>query len=308
MGRKKTSYEDVKMYFENFGYKLLSKEYIDSNKPLLIKCPNPHHKEYETSFNSFKNHNRRCRQCDNERKMASYEEIKDYIESFGYKLLTEKTMEKVKSTVKLLVKCPNEEHEPYKVAYNEFKNSESRCPYCARDKRRLSYEHVKEYIESFDYKLLSKEYKSCDEKLLIQCPNNHEPYEVTFENFKGSKCRKGTRCPYCNESKGEKKINEILEKRDIEFVKQYRFRDCKSKRTLPFDFYLPKYNICIEFDGEQHFKMREFFGGFDGFVKTKIRDTIKNEYCKKNNIKLIRIPYWEFDDIENIIVNELELE
>ena len=111
------------------------------------------------------------------------------------------------------------------------------------------------------------------------------------------------RCPYCNNSKGEKRVLEILNKLNIDCIPQYRFKDCKFKNTLPFDFYLPKYNICIEFDGEQHYKIKECFGGLDEFINIKIRDTIKNEYCKNNNIKLIRIPYWEFDGIENIITN-----
>ena len=88
---------------------------------------------------------------------------------------------------------------------------------------------------------------------------------------------------------------------------QYKFDDCKFKYVLPFDFYLPQYNCCIEFDGEQHYKIIKHFGGFDKFVDTKIRDTIKNEYCKNNDIKLIRISYWNFNNIEKILKNELEL-
>ena len=99
-----------------------------------------------------------------------------------------------------------------------------------------------------------------------------------------------------------------MNKFNISYIPQYKFDDCRFYRTLPFDFYLPKYNICIEYDGQQHYEIVEHFGGFDKFVDTKIRDTIKSEYCKKNNIKLIRIPYWELDNIEKIIVNKLELE
>ena len=68
---------------------------------------------------------------------------------------------------------------------------------------------------------------------------------------------------------------------------------------------MPKYNICIEYDGRQHFEIVKKFGGLEGFIDTKIRDTIKNTYCKKNNIKLIRIPYWDFDNIEKILHKEI---
>ena len=96
-----------------------------------------------------------------------------------------------------------------------------------------------------------------------------------------------------------------LEKINTDYEMQYRFKDCKFKYTLPFDFYLPQYNCCIEFDGKQHYQIVKHFGGLDEFIDTKIRDTIKNIYCQQNNIKLIRIPYWEFDRIEEILEFEI---
>jgi len=60
---------------------------------------------------------------------------------------------------------------------------------------------------------------------------------------------------------------------------------------LKFDFYLPKYNYCIEYDGQQHFKPLEFFGGIVQFKKNQTRDKIKNDYCKKETIKLVRVKY-----------------
>lgn len=76
---------------------------------------------------------------------------------------------------------------------------------------------------------------------------------------------------------------------------------------MPFDFYLPDYNTCIEYDGELHYKAVDYFGGDDALSNTKCRDEIKTQYCKENNIKLIRIPYWEFDNIEEILNRELEV-
>ena len=78
-------------------------------------------------------------------------------------------------------------------------------------------------------------------------------------------------------------------------------------RELPFDFYIPDLNITIEYDGRQHYEIIDYFGGLDGFIDTKIRDTIKTIYCKENNIKLIRIPYWDFDKIEKILEKELKV-
>ena len=93
---------------------------------------------------------------------------------------------------------------------------------------------------------------------------------------------------------------------------QYKFKDCKCSRCLPFDFYLPDYNILVEYDGEQHYYPVSFGGinddkSLDRFIITKIHDTIKTIYAKNNNIKLIRIPYYEFDNIEKILIRELNL-
>jgi hypothetical protein len=104
---------------------------------------------------------------------------------------------------------------------------------------------------------------------------------------------KGQGCPICKESKGEKKVREFLFKNKINFIRQHTFFDCKNTNVLPFDFYLPDHNICIEYDGIQHFKPVNRFGGEKGFLLTKQNDSIKNNYCLVNKINLIRIPYFE---------------
>lgn len=100
-------------------------------------------------------------------------------------------------------------------------------------------------------------------------------------------------CPKCNSSYGEKTICKWLDNNDIQYVREMRFPDCRDIKPLPFDFYLPEYNKCIEYDGEQHFKPKAFFGGEDSFQVTTKHDKIKNEYCKINGISLLRIPYYK---------------
>ena len=76
---------------------------------------------------------------------------------------------------------------------------------------------------------------------------------------------------------------------------------------MPFDFYLPDYNICIEYDGEEHFQPVEFFGGEEKFQRRIENDEIKNNYCKNNNIKLIRIPYFDKAVIDDkYLLNKIE--
>ena len=99
-------------------------------------------------------------------------------------------------------------------------------------------------------------------------------------------------------SNGEIKIEKYLQDRNIEYKREYIFELLDKKR---FDFYLPLLNTCIEFDGKQHFEPIDFFGGVDSFVENKNRDKIKNDFCLKQNIKLIRIPYYHYHKIEVIL-------
>ncbi|MDM0587711.1 hypothetical protein QTH25_13120 [Clostridium perfringens] len=157
-----------------------------------------------------------------------------------------------------------------------------------------------DYCKSKGYKILSP-YVKDGEKILIDFNCGHEPNWIIPNSLKKNKS-----CPVCKESKGEKAIREYLEKNNIIFKQEYKFEDCRYKYVLPFDFYISSKNLCIEFDGRQHFESNDFFGGEKSFKDTKIRDKIKNNYCKDNNIKLIRIPYWELDSIEKILDKEFK--
>lgn len=111
-------------------------------------------------------------------------------------------------------------------------------------------------------------------------------------------------CVLCQKelfSIGENKIYDILTENNISFVKEKRFPDCKNIKHLRFDFYLQEKNICIEYDGRQHF-CNSSWGGDEELQKRIINDQIKNQYCKDNNIRLIRIRYDE--DPKEILLRE----
>lgn len=116
----------------------------------------------------------------------------------------------------------------------------------------------------------------------------------------------GHGCSECNStSRGEDIIKSFLENEKIKFHRNYQFEDCKRKRKLKFDFYLPDFNHCIEYDGEHHFKENKYFG--EGNLKyIKENDMIKNNYCESKKIGITRIPYYEFKNIENILSNVLK--
>ena len=110
-------------------------------------------------------------------------------------------------------------------------------------------------------------------------------------------------------SLNEYKIAKILKELNIPFVQQKTFANCRNPKTnslLKFDFFLPEKNICIEYDGQQHFIAKDFFGGKKELNNIQERDSLKNLYCKKNNIKIIRISYLEESKIsKNFILNKI---
>lgn len=103
-----------------------------------------------------------------------------------------------------------------------------------------------------------------------------------------------TSCGCAIQSSSERYIETILRELQLDFIPQYSFDKCKYKNRLRFDFAImnnDKPIYLIEYDGKQHFKPIEWFGGEDGFQKTQKRDQIKNEFCKLHNIPLLRLSY-----------------
>lgn len=103
----------------------------------------------------------------------------------------------------------------------------------------------------------------------------------------------------CLSSKGEQKIQHILQENKIKFIREYTFNNLRSKNNclLYFDFFLPDFNTCIEYQGEQHYKdILHHWKNFS-FEKTQEHDQLKRNYCQQNNIKLIEIPYTDYEKI-----------
>ena len=114
----------------------------------------------------------------------------------------------------------------------------------------------------------------------------------------------GHGCPVCSNSIGEKNVANYLTKHNIAFLQQHPFDGCIYRDQLYFDFYLPNLNVCIEYDGIQHFEPVDFAGKGEEWAKehfnyTMLRDEVKNNYCKNNNIPLCRIKYTQ--DVEKTL-------
>ena len=270
------------------GFKLISYYSKNKHKIVKVRCEKGHINEM--SYDNILKGNK-CKVCQH-KVLPSINFIKEFIEAEGYKMLSEDIPN---ATTKFQIECPC--GHKYEVNWNKFYNGR-RCPYCS-NKVKLTKKEVEDLFLKYGYTIIG-EYNNTIDKVLVRCPNGHE-YYTRVCNFK-----KGRRCSSCkNVSKGEIKIKEILESINIEYIQQHKFDGCKNKLQLPFDFFLPKYNICIEYDGIQHFESIELFRGEHALEQTKFRDDIKTRFCKDNNILLIRIPYWEFNNIEDILKEKL---
>jgi very-short-patch-repair endonuclease len=213
------------------------------------------------------------------------------------------------SHYKVWWKCKKCNHEWY-VSINS-RSDGAGCPACAgkipTETNNLLFNNS-ELCKEWDY---SRNKKNPEE----YTPFSHQ--EVWWICGEGHKWKAGIKernygngCPRCNDSKGEKAVEKWLKQNNIEFIPQYKFDDCKNIRKLPFDFYLPKFGYCIEYDGEFHFKPARFSKDKDKMLKkliqTQTNDKIKTNYCLKNYIPLLRIPYLNYDNIEQILANNLQ--
>lgn len=95
----------------------------------------------------------------------------------------------------------------------------------------------------------------------------------------------------CIKSKGEKKVSQLLRELNIQFEQQKTFDGCFGKAPLRFDFYIPSLNMCIEYNGFQHYHVGCGWNDYNKLLSTKRHDKIKIDYCYNNNIKLLVIPY-----------------
>ena len=165
------------------------------------------------------------------------------------------------------------------------------CQKCSGNNKlnKEKFEHLSNLKHNNKYDYSNSIIKNSKTKVIITCP-----YHGDFEQVPTSHYLKGYGCPKCKRSKGEEIVEKYLIENNISFIYQKKFDECKNIKTLPFDFYLPDYDCCIEYDGPQHFIMDGYINKNQDELDLRIKcDEIKNEYCKNNNIRLIRIKYDE---------------
>jgi ssDNA-binding Zn-finger/Zn-ribbon topoisomerase 1 len=188
------------------------------------------------------------------------------------------------------------------------------CPKCryvksAKSKTRTTEQFIIESKEihgnKYDYSKV--DYIHGRKLITIICQVHGE-----FEQIANVHIQAKAGCPKCNSSKGEAEIRKWLLENKFNFKEQKTFIECINpitNRLLKFDFYIKEENTLIEYDGEQHFRANfprnDKQKAIENLEDLQKRDQIKTQYCKDAEIKLIRIPYFKFPNIDKILFREL---
>ena len=196
------------------------------------------------------------------------------------------------------------DHGIFKQRVSNHMNLGDGCPKCVGvgkwNTEYLISEFVKIHKDLFDYSKVI--FENVEKKVEIICKEHGSFFQNIHKHLNGQGCA------LCKvNSKGEEYITMWLNELNINYIRQHSFETCKYINRLSFDFYLPDHSICIEFDGEQHFKPIEWFGGKEEFIKNQERDKVKNEWCLNNNIDLLRIKYNEVNKIKYILEEKLQI-
>lgn len=196
--------------------------------------------------------------------------------------------------------------------YTNLLQSSSGCDECykenIRERQGMGEDEFKNRLKDAHPELVVLgEYINNSSPLKVYCTEHNHTYSSTPVSLLDRKtCCDKTRITY-----KEEQVCKLLEdKWFFKITRQKTFEDCVDKRCLPFDVYLDDYNVLIEYQGEQHYKPIRYSSesleeAEEKFKYTKAHDLIKQNYCKTNNIPLIEIPYWEFDDLEYFLFDKL---
>ena len=305
------------------GHKMTNKDFLEKinlkkytplesfskvREPILIRFNECGH-EYKVQPQSILYHNSTCKICSSEKKTKRLLNNNENLKQEAYKSFLNKVNPEftiignyVNNKTQIIIRhnCGYE----FKCTPLSFDNN---CPLCNPNGngRFLSYSTT-EYKEKINKKfnnqfLLLSEYKNNLSEITIKNNKCGHEYTVIPKYF----VKNGSVCPICSQSSGEILIENYLLNNNIAYKKHVRLSECVNKKPLEIDFIVEANNtkMFIEYDGEFHYQ--EIYGK-DRLLQQKENDSIKDEYAHNNNIRMIRIPYWEKENIESILNNLLK--
>lgn len=315
MSKRKTITEVIdgfqRVWGNTYDYSLI-KEYNNNKEKLPIVCH-----EHGIFYQSYADHSKHhgCPMCANqatsERCRITVDEFKKrankiHNNKYDYSLITKDNYTPHK---KLPIICPTHGLF-YQFARDHL--SGRGCYLCGKESMAAKQRYTKEELvalfnkvhnNKYDYSLFDGSiYKCRKDKIKVICPH-HGDFEVSVDNH----LYRQSGCPMCKRSLGEERISAFLDKNDMKYKEQHCFPNedlfCKNLR-LQVDFFLPEMNTVIEYNGIQHYKEIGFFN-LRSLQEQQARDMALRQYCKNHKIRLIEIPYKEYDNIDKILKKEL---
>lgn len=306
-------------YLDLWDYKLNKKSPDEisygSHSKIYFKCPLNNHNSELKKLKNVILCGIVCTKCNSFAQWGIDNICSDFIEKYwDYDKNTVDPWQIPKTTHnKIWIRCQEKEHhESYEITCANFYRG-NRCPYCINRKV-----HKLDSVGTLSPKI----FKVWSDK------NKKSPYEIASQSGKKYwfKCQNGIHkdymrtmqnsffadfyCPECNSSKGENRVSEFLINNNIDYEIHKEFEGLigLGSGLLSYDFYLNKLNLLIEYQGEQHEKfIKGMYVTYENFEKQVEHDKRKREYAGKNNINLLEIWYYDFDNIEEILKTELKL-
>lgn len=309
MAKKYTIEKFIKKAIETHGYKYnYSKtDYINAKTKVCIICPE--HGEFWQTPDKHVNCKQGCPKCSGKKKPTTEEYLKIVNEVHNNKYDYSETVYKNKDS-KICIICHQKDENGiehgrfYQIAHNHLNGNG--CPKCTNKYRYTTDEIIKKFkiIHNGIYDYSKVDYFNTKTKVCIICPKHGEFWQAPYHHLNGNGC------PKCKSSLFERRVAQFLDKNKVQYIE---YANCLlfpwlGKQHL--DFYLPKYNIAIECQGEQHYFPVDFAGkgkewAENNFKNMQKLDKKKLNLCTKNDVKL---SYLKFDnDIEITIKKILNL-
>ena len=265
-----------------------------------------HNCHYEALLRGDKKHLFCSKECAQNFQKPKWEDIQKLFKSYNFTLISDSYNDCKK---KLQYICnKHKDKGVQEVTYNNLKNG-CGCKYCGDERtqnaRRLTFDSVRNIFAKHDMILLEQPYHNTSEPMAYICKHHKDvgvQYMTTSNAYK-------QHCPYCHIYKGEDKILKYFINNNIEFESQKKFPNLTGIKggQLSFDFFLPKLNILVEYQGKQHESPIDIFGGNEQFKIQQEHDLRKREYAKSNNIQLVEIWYYDLNNIEEILKERINI-
>ena len=304
--KKKTTEQFIleakKIHGDKYDYSKV--EYNGNKTKVCIICPE-HGEFWQTPTNHCSKYNQNgCPICVGRNKTTKQfilEARKIHGDKYDYS-----KVEYVNANDKVCIICP--EHGEFWQAPSQHLSGRG-CEFCAKKKLSSLFSKTTEQFilearkihgDKYDYSKV--EYINAKTKVCIICPEHGEFWQIPDSHLRGGGCIN------CNAfQKSTQKIVELLNELKISYVREHTFKWLGKQRL---DFYLPDYNIAIEYQGEQHFHPVKYFGGEKRFNDRLERDSRKKILCDKNGVKIIYVSFWDkckddiinnIDDLKNVL-------